>query len=117
VRLSALRPAGSSGISPEGQSYAEFLGRHGAFLGQTNRSCPTLSRRPPWRCIGATMVTSTFAEFEAPAYGELVKPPPLRRCWSEGVSVAEAPSVSPDFYRIFYRMDRHSLVRSGTSED
>ena len=79
MRLSALRPAGSSGISLEGQSYAEFLGRHGAFLGQTNRSCTTLSRRPPWRCIGATMVTSTFAEFDAAAYGELAKPPPVVR--------------------------------------
>ena len=46
------------------------------FLGQISHDCPTLSRRPLWRCTGATMVTSTFAEFEAAAYGELVKPPP-----------------------------------------
>ena len=69
-----------------GQSFARnpkvdachgFSGEAGAFLGQIRRGCPTLSRRPPWRCIGATMVTSTFAEFEASAYGELAKPPQL----------------------------------------
>jgi hypothetical protein len=62
------------------------------------------------------MVTSTFAEFEVAAYGELAKPPPLRKCWSGGVSAEEAPSVFPDFYRIFYRMDQHPTRPSGIGD-
>ena len=43
-----------------------FLGRHGAFLGHISRTCPTLSRRPQWRCVGATNATSGFVKSEAP---------------------------------------------------
>jgi hypothetical protein len=35
---------------------------------------------------------------------------PPRKCSSEGVSGSEAASVSPDFYRIFYRIGRQAAV-------
>ena len=41
-------------VNPKVVSGNSFSG-HCAFLGQISRTCPTLSRRPPWRCTGATM--------------------------------------------------------------
>lgn len=92
-----------------------------AFLGQISRTRPTLSRRPPWRCIGATMVTSAFAEFEAAAYGEWMIPPPLLPLVSRALvrmhgqltsGFAFGPRRFPQVYRGDFSGPYHLCVRT-----
>lgn len=68
-----------------------FLGRHGAFLGHISRTCPTLSRRPLWRCICAAMVSSSFVRSEAPQRRGSMIPPPPRMLSKGSVPTSQNP--------------------------
>ncbi len=59
-----------------------FLGRSLWVSRAFGRGCPTLSRRPLWRCICRPMVTSIFVGFVEAGYGELMIPPPPSKRWS-----------------------------------